>query len=324
MRCQKCGYISFDQQSSCGKCGVDQTAKSPAYVGTGQVVDPPFFLAAALGEVVEQAAMAVEVEESVAVEEPLDGSAALFDELEAESQGIISGEDDSAMDLSFAAPEDEVAGEKEEISLELPEEEAEVEAVADEEAQEIVLEIPEEEPPPPEVEEVEAEMDVALEEQVVAEEESLEITLDIPEEEPPALVVDEPEEAAVAAPAEESLDLSLDMPEVGEASVAEPTPEVVAESGGAAPTLDLEEIDLSDLISDSGPSAAPVNGGDGEEIFDLSSLMGDPGESENGDDLALSMDLSEEITSSDAAEGEGAEEEKRTDATSGLTLEPGD
>ncbi len=324
MRCQKCGFISFDQQSSCNKCGVDQTATPLAYTGTGQKTDPPFFLAAALGEAVEHDAPMIDIEETVN-EEVHDGATALFDELEAESQGMIHSEPPPEIELSFAEPE-------EEISLVIPEEEApEISLEEEEESLEISLEIPE------------PEEEIAVEE-IAAEptpepEEALEITLEIPEEETLELAVEEAEEEIVmteeeapekdslelslempvdddAAPAEEetaeedSLDLSLEMPTDNDEYPAEENLEVKTEPMQTASSLDLEEIDLSDLISDSGATAEPVN--DNEEIFDLSSLIGDADEDTNGDELALTMDVSDEIdlATSDDEEGRSPEPEK--------------
>ena len=50
MRCPKCGYISFDQQRSCGKCGNDLTAVAEQLKGTVSKAAPPFFLGAVLGQ----------------------------------------------------------------------------------------------------------------------------------------------------------------------------------------------------------------------------------------------------------------------------------
>lgn len=50
MRCPKCGYISFDRQRSCGKCGNDLTAVAEQLQGTAGKAAAPFFLGAALGQ----------------------------------------------------------------------------------------------------------------------------------------------------------------------------------------------------------------------------------------------------------------------------------
>ncbi|OGQ98547.1 MAG: hypothetical protein A2505_01705 [Deltaproteobacteria bacterium RIFOXYD12_FULL_55_16] len=50
MRCPKCGYISFDRQKSCGKCGNDLTAVAEQLQGTVSKHAVPFFLGSILGE----------------------------------------------------------------------------------------------------------------------------------------------------------------------------------------------------------------------------------------------------------------------------------
>lgn len=50
MRCPKCGYISFDQQSSCGNCSNDLTAVTAQLKGTVSKAVAPFFLGAVLGQ----------------------------------------------------------------------------------------------------------------------------------------------------------------------------------------------------------------------------------------------------------------------------------
>jgi hypothetical protein len=50
MRCPKCGYISFDRQKSCGKCGNDLTAVAEQLQGTVSKHAAPFFLGSILGE----------------------------------------------------------------------------------------------------------------------------------------------------------------------------------------------------------------------------------------------------------------------------------
>lgn len=49
MRCPKCGYISFDRQKSCGKCGNDLMAVAEQLQGTVGKNAAPFFLGAILG-----------------------------------------------------------------------------------------------------------------------------------------------------------------------------------------------------------------------------------------------------------------------------------
>ena len=384
MRCQKCGFISFDQQTSCVKCGVDQTANPLGYEGTGQKLETPFFLAVALGEaeaMVSPETLAVEAEEDVAEVARQDGSNALFDELEAESHGVMSadeggeldlsfvgaGEDDADEEISLELPEDEeeisleLPEEEEEISLELPEEEEEISLELPEEEEEISLELPEEEGEIS-LELPEEEEEVSLELPEEEEELALSMSEDVSAEEP-EVGAEEVEESPIeeqAAPEEESLGLSMEMEgdessaaEAGEEADVEPdepeaapqTPEVSgislemssgdedaedqgredaedqgredaedqgredaedqgredaedrgredaedqgredAEDQGredaegqdvSASGLDLEEIDLSDLISDSSaPSSKKIENDDDEEIFDLSSLMGD-------------------------------------------------
>lgn len=50
MRCPKCGYISFDRQKSCGRCGNDLTAVAEQLKGTADRIAVPFFLGAILGK----------------------------------------------------------------------------------------------------------------------------------------------------------------------------------------------------------------------------------------------------------------------------------
>ena len=331
MRCQKCGFISFDQQPSCAKCGVDQAAKPLDYNGTGQKIEPPFFLAVALGDAEAPEAPVVEVEEEVVEEVRQDGSSTLFDELEAESHGVVP-EEEGELDLSFVGSEadadeeeisldlpadDEISleiPEEEEISLELPaddeislempeEEEVALELPADEE---ISLEMPEEEevslelPADEEIslempEEEEVSLDLPADDEISLEmPEEEEISLELPADDEISLEMPEEEEEPKAeAPGEETLELSLEMSADeeeegdGEDQGREDAEDQEADDNqgredaegleASATGLDLEEIDLSDLISDSGaPSVQESFGGDeNEEIFDLSSLMGE-------------------------------------------------
>ena len=291
MRCQKCGFISFDHRASCAKCSADQSANPSAYAGTGQKTEPPFFLAAALGEVVEQETPEVTSEEPVAAEIQ-DGATALFDELEAESQGMIPAEEPPAANLSSAEAAAPDAGE---ISLEVPEDETPV--VGEESAEEEITAEQSSEP-----------------------EESLEITLEIPEEEPETDTTAAPTAAEVQK--EESLDLSLEIPTDEEDLAGEQGPEEAEPVLEEASNLDLEEIDLSDLVSDSGTPTAPAS--DNDEIFDLSSLMGDAGEEQNRDEPAMDMDaaVSEGTASGSAEDATGQDAER--DGISGLSLEKED
>ena len=294
MRCQKCGFISFDQPS-CSKCGADQTGKS-SYSGTGQKTDPPFFLAAALGDTASGAATAMTAAAVIDIqeEEARDGSAALFEALEEESQGIIIAEEPQELDLSFEQPEDEEAEEEaEEISLVIPEQEEPSLAIEEEE----------EEPAAPAPAEESLELSLEIPEQheeaeaapAAAPKEAQEITLEIQAEEPPAPAQAEPaEEAETSRQDPESLDLSETKPS----------------------SVDLQEIDLSDLVADT--SSAPVKAADSDEIFDLSALMDDPGEEQGPDEFTLTMDVSD-TTATDTEKAEPVA--KKPDTLSGLTLE---
>ncbi len=97
MRCPKCGYISFDRQKSCGKCGNDLTAVAEQIQGTAGKAAAPFFLAAVLGQQTP-----VYNEQSSALHEDEDEEALVLDELEAEAP--VADEEE----LDFAgAPLDE-------------------------------------------------------------------------------------------------------------------------------------------------------------------------------------------------------------------------
>jgi len=295
MRCQKCGFISFDQPS-CSKCGANQTGKT-SYTGTGQITEPPFFLAAALGDAVAETPPAAAVTEAV-VEEAQDGSTALFDALEAESQGILIAEEPPEIDLSFDQPEEE--------------------GPADEEEEEISLEIPGEEVPTPAVEEPKAQAEAPA----AADEELIELSLASPDSE-------EAEEVASVREEEESLEITLEIPDESPASLdlVEPEPEAdtrqdpedIDTTPSDTSTLDLEEIDLSDLVADSRPASTQAS--DNDEIFDLSSLMGgDEEEDQPGDEFTLTMDVTD-TPAADTVKSVAGKEKKKDATLSGLTLE---
>lgn len=94
MRCPKCGYISFDDRESCGKCSRDLKEMADQLAGTVSRVAPPEFLAAAL------AAQAAPAEEDDSA-----GFAVADAEFDPEQLGIAQVDEE--------AESDEVGGESE-------------------------------------------------------------------------------------------------------------------------------------------------------------------------------------------------------------------
>ena len=325
MRCPKCGFISFDQQPSCTKCNADLSAAAPTLTGTGERVTAPFFLGAILNEGAGLATGGVatapeETVETAAPPEVKEGTAALFEALEAESQDLAMApeappeEAGEELDLSFAEPPEEA---EVELSLNLEEEAATEEAPA--------LELGEEGPPTPQEAE-EPELVVTLEEEEtaapevqLAAEPELELTLEEPEVEPPLETEAPPTKSEVEAKGEPA--------------------ETVA------PSLSLHEIDLSDLVEKKGSTAQSISVSEEDDIFDLSALIGGSEEEEEShrggnDDLAMEVDsdaasanrqdteeLNLELDLGDETAPPVAPPGKKTKSTadaSGLTLESDD
>ena len=215
MRCPKCGFISFDQQASCTKCSADLTATPSSYKGTGNRTTAPFFLGSALPAAAGEEPAASPPFEAPEAEQATEGTAALFEALETESQGIGM----------FAA---EPAEEAPELELTINEEE-EHEIAFDLAASE---ESPADELP-----------SLALDDQ----EEAPEIELDLaaPEESPadelPSLALDDQEEAAQPA---SSLDLeAIDLSDLIDTKSSTPH--------SSRNDIDDDEIfDLSALMGD--------------------------------------------------------------------------
>ncbi|MDH5298910.1 MAG: hypothetical protein OEV91_07815 [Desulfobulbaceae bacterium] len=288
MRCSKCGFISFDQQASCSKCGASQTATPAAYEGTGTKTTPPFFLSAALGanQTAEESPSSLDIEVAVQEESRKEGTAALFEALEAESQGLT---------LSVEEPETEGPT----LDLTPPAAEA---ATAEEPA---------------------ITFDEAAEESI-----SLDLDLGLGEEEETSLELGAPEgeeHLREEPPAPEVTSSALEAVPVEEEPLAlRFEPEEPVDQVGA-PSVGLDEIDLSDLIASKNTTRQSSLAADeiDEEIFDLSALMGDHSAEEpqrGSDDLVLEMDPSLDFGGVDQSEPEGGvqpktDEEEKSPAT---------
>ncbi len=272
MRCPKCSFISFDQQQSCPKCGADWTGIVMAYQGTGQKTIPPFFLGAALSTPAETEASGGDV--ATVAEEPREGTAALFEALETESQqiGLASEETAAEMpefDLSLA---EETGGEPpgEEFAVDLA-------GLGGEGQQEIELNIGEEDTTPAEAVDT---IDLAEPQ----EEETLGIELNLDDLTPPAPQVEETAGTIDLAEARQEpageIELSIEEPATPAAAMeaidlAEPQEE---EAAGAIDLAEARpepagEIELS--IEESAPPAAaveaipPAESQEGEEAREL-------------------------------------------------------
>lgn len=137
MRCPKCGFISFDDQSTCGKCSHSLAETAGQLHGTSIHVDSPAFL----NPLFERAAGNAEInadaggeaaEEEVALDLSAEG------EIEAESEAEESGVSFEGLDVSDLVPEQEespsgLAMEAEESSAEFSQEDSVLELESEEE-----------------------------------------------------------------------------------------------------------------------------------------------------------------------------------------------
>lgn len=190
MRCPKCGYISFDQVTSCGKCGKDVAELAAQLQGTAVNVIPPLFLGF---EVVEEES-APEEQLETAAEEESDIDFSMTDAtLSAESSEStdIDMAEDADLDLDLAADDAEPALSMEadtETDVDLALGEAQADLSLDEEDADISL--AEEEPSP--------DLDLSLQEETPVSAAADEADITLEEDSEPAA------EPAVAKKAEKS------------------------------------------------------------------------------------------------------------------------
>lgn len=122
MRCLKCGFISFDHQTSCAKCGKDITEVASELQGTSIKVATPMFLGAALASYADkntyyggdtmddETAGGVDIamdEEgadlSMSADEPESGVNVSFADADTEEAAAVEGEVESDVDFSIEA-----------------------------------------------------------------------------------------------------------------------------------------------------------------------------------------------------------------------------
>lgn len=304
MRCPKCGYISFDQEDTCGKCSASLAEISGRLAGTGVRVRESFFLASVTGLAAHQGpAEEVEFDLAVVDERP---------EADVEIETAEYDEGIPMVDLSaFAqeeAPEEAAA---EEGIIFAPPEEQEAETAGLEvgmAAEQGTIDFTFEEEPLPETAlqfEEEAEVDLTLAElpgeaeeaqqggigfEPAAEEEALpELDLHMADEAgeggrdfDEGLLPDleeqmSAEEPGAAAPAGSGLDLDIDVDMEDEPSEEELV-------------FNLEDIDMSDLVIDESGAAKEKAARPEDTTLDLEDFLNEG----KGDDGGIPMDLTME------------------------------
>jgi hypothetical protein len=318
MRCPKCGYISFDQEETCGKCSASLAEISGRLTGTGVRVQEFFFLGSVTGQAVQQgpAAEGVEFDLAVADERP---------EADVEIEAGEYEEGIPMVDLSaFAQGEEQTEAAAEEgISFTpLAEEQGaqaaglEVETAAEQGTIDFTFE---EEPLPQaalELEEEAAEVDLTLGELSLEAEQvqpggiEFELPAEEPAEEEQIEALPELDLQIAGGEAEEEVevdagllpDLEAQMPaEAEEPGAAAPT------AAGAGLNLDidvdledepseeelvfnLEDIDMSDLVIDESGAAKEKAARPEDTALDLEDFLNEG----KGDDEGPPMDLTME------------------------------
>lgn len=310
MRCPKCGYISFDQEDSCGKCSASLGEINARLAGTGVRVQDSFFLASVTGQTAQHGGEeGVEFDLAVADERPesdMEIEAAEYDEgiptvdLSAFAQGEAAAEEG----ISFAPPEEQesetaglevgMAGEQGTIDFTfeeepLPEEDelqleegaeidltlAELPREAEEETGGIEFEPAAEETAPAAAEEEALpELDLHMADEAEAGVDFDEGLLPDIEEQMPA---EEPGAAAPAAAAGSGLDLNIDVDLEDEPSEEELV-------------FNLEDIDMSDLVIDESGAAKEKAARPEDTAVDLEDFLNEG----KGDDGGPPMDLTME------------------------------
>lgn len=312
MRCPKCGYVSFDTQTNCGKCGENLLAVAAVLAGTAVKVESSFFLAPVValanregeGELAEALASLPLAEEEGGEEE----------EGIAMPESLAFAEEVPTVDLSRFAP----SPEEEQISSEgltLEELAGEAETVGEGLGLALEVEPLPVEPPPPLVEEEPA-LDLALEVETLPvepppllpeEEPALDLAL---EAEPSALTMAEEEAPRESLLVGEEAEFTLELDDSAAEELGEEGEELAPLAGG----VDLEEIDLSDLVDEESAPSAKANDA-GEEEHDLTAPDSGGGYSRldrdsvagggTGDDI-LDLDF---VLGGQPAESKGEEEE---------------
>jgi hypothetical protein len=318
MRCPKCGYISFDQEITCGKCSISLAEINARLIGTGIRVQEMSFLASVIGQAAQQGLVEEGVEFDLAVADERPESAV-------EIEAAEYDEDIPVVDLSsFAQGEQQVVAEADEgIGFSLPEEQ---EAAA--EGLEVGIAVEkgtidftfEEEPQPEaalEHEEEAAEIDLSQQElpQEEAEEQLGGIEFEPTEEEMAAAPAEEealPElDLQMAGEAEEGVDFDAGLlPDIEEHGLTE---ELGAAETGAAPAgsgldldidvdledepseeelvFNLEDIDMSDLVIEESGGTKEKSAKPEDTALDLEDFLR---EGKKGDDAGIAMDLTME------------------------------
>lgn len=325
MRCSKCGFISFDHYTACSRCKADLSELHRTLQGTSIKVDLPLFLAPALQEAlhegygVEEEAPEISVSPAATAEPVgLDAVAA-----ELESQAMIDGA------MASAAEQLELEEEVPSIDLgQFDETSGQAETAAEPPALDLGLALGTETA----VSEAPSLTGTAVAGASVAAAVAGAAAALAPEISAPA--IEEPAggetPAAEAAP---ELELSL---AAGEPAAEES--EFTLEEAAAAPSenedlsLGLEEINLADLVPGATPTEESAGAGtegvdfdtgfldlqagaDSEEakreIFDLASIIDEPGEATSQEGSSPIVDLADFFGEPAAPEAAAAESAPR-------------
>ena len=124
MRCPKCGFISFDHLTSCGKCGKDVAEVASELQGTSIKLEAPMFLSAALASYGDREGSFEEISMETEVEEGFDIS------METE---VEEGVDISMEDEPVEQEEPEMAGAEADIDFSFEEDETKTDSRSSEE-----------------------------------------------------------------------------------------------------------------------------------------------------------------------------------------------
>lgn len=230
MRCPKCGFISFDREEACGKCGKNISGEAELLKGTITNIEPPRFLRFDTDKDEPETLKGV------------DGTA----EFETE-EAVMDMEEESSREIEFSLgdePGREGEPETEEVELNLGTADISLEETTQEETS--------------------GEIDLGEIEEAPQQEEDF--TIDLGEEEPAKQAVDEPKfdfaeiDISDLAPAEKETDNLLVDESVEEVVVAEEAPAAApsARTGSAAlEDLQFEGIDLEPQAISAQDAAPP-------------------------------------------------------------------
>ena len=257
MRCQKCGYNSFDYNDNCPKCGKSVTQVRELLNLLAAEPQPRPFLESALGGIPEHVPGVEPVEEEFefSAEE-----ASTEDLADYEGEPSIGGAEEEGVEISLEPEEDEIEFEIEEPEAEEPDEIEMISMEDDEPGIEMAmddgLEMIEEEP--------EADLDIAMtemEELTPEEDEDIEL---------PTLEGLEPEEEdlAVAMPDEDELPtLEAIEPEEDDLLVMAPDEDELPTLEGVGPVDEEETLPEMGLDGDELPTLEAFGPEDDTPIF---------------------------------------------------------